>query len=345
MRAGLLTAAARAIGRVRDRARAGWNGLRETLEERRRRRPWLDHLIRALHRYREQRGDRLAAAITFYAFLSFFPLVTLAYSMLGYAVGVSDEARAYLVRAIGDLLPGISAELQVERVAQARVRAGAIGLAGLLVTGLGVMNALREALRDIWLGDPAGGGNFLLKRLQDAGTLVFLGGTLIVSVAVSTVTTRITHLVLAWAGLDQVPGAGAALRLLSVGVAIGFNTLIFLVLFSSLSGTRATWRSIARGALFGAVGFEALKLIGTALVAHTAGNPVYASFAVVAGLLVWIHVVSRFVLFAAAWTATRRAVLRADAEEERAEDEGEPARTGPSRDAEAGREPTPADAR
>ncbi|WP_233359072.1 YihY/virulence factor BrkB family protein [Thermomonospora amylolytica] len=339
-----MTSMVRVIDRVRRRAEAGWNGLNGVLRERRRRWPWLDHLARALRRYQDQRGDRLAAAITFYGFLSFFPLVALAYAMLGYAVGVSEVARDYLVRAIAELLPGITAELQVERVAQARGTASAIGLVGLLVTGLGVMNALREALRDIWLGDPTGGANFFLKRLYDVGALAFLGVTLILSVAVSTVTTQTTHVVLGWVGLDQVPGAGTALRLLSVGVAVGFNTLIFLVLFSRLSGTHAAWRTIVRGALFGAVGLEILKLIGTVLVSHTAANPVYASFAVVAGLLVWIDVVSRFVLFAAAWTATRRVVLRADADNEankadkadRADRACEPA---------VAQEPTAADAR
>ncbi|HEX2316708.1 MAG TPA: YihY/virulence factor BrkB family protein [Thermomonospora sp.] len=299
---------------------AAWNGLSgrvgETVREQRVRWPWLDHLFRAHRRYTEQRGDRSAAAITFYGFLSFFPLLALAYALLGYLVGVSEQARDYLVQAVAELLPGLAGDLDVQHIAQARGTAGTIGLVGLLVAGLGWMNAVREALRDIWLGDPTGGGNLLLKKLADLGVLAFLGLTMILSVAVSTVTTRSSHVVLGWLGLAGTPGAGTGLRLLSLAVAIGFNTLIFLVLFSRLSGTRAPWRRIVRGALFGAVGFELLKLTGTLLIGHTLGNPVYASFAVVAGLLVWIDVVSRFVLFAAAWTATRRVVLSADAANE-----------------------------
>jgi membrane protein len=68
-----------------------------------------------------------------------------------------------------------------------------------------------------------------------------------------------------------------------------------------------------RGCLFGAVGFEVLKLVGTYFVGHTMRNPVYASFAVIVGLLIWINLVSRFILFTAAWTATRRVILSADA--------------------------------
>ena len=98
---------------------------------------------------------------------------------------------------------------------------------------------------------------------------------------------------------------GTLVRVLSITIAIGFNTLIFLMLFSRLSGTRAPWRRILRGALFGAVGFELLKLLATLLLTPIMRNPVYAPFAVTVGLLIWINLVSRFVLFAAAWTATR----------------------------------------
>ena len=90
--------------------------------------------------------------------------------------------------------------------------------------------------------------------------------------------------------------------------------MIFLVLFTRLSGTCAPWRRIARGALFGAVGFEILKQVATLLIGRTTQNPVYASFAVLVGLMVWINIVSRFALFVAAWTATRRVVLTADAD-------------------------------
>jgi len=304
---------ARVIDGVRRRVADRSDRVGKALRELRRRYPWVDHMARAAERYRDKRGNRLGAAIAFYAFLSFFPLVAIGYALLGYLVGASEQAREYLVQAINELLPGLAGEIEVAQIAQAWGAVGLLGVAGLIYTGLGCMNALREALRDIWLGDPTGGGNFLLKKLHDIGALLFLGVVLITSVAGSTVTGQASHAVLQWLGLEHAVVAGLLLRLLTLSVTIGCNTLIFLMLFSRLSGTRAPWRSIAGGALFGAVGFEILKQVGALLVARTAGNPVYASFAVVAGLLVWIYLVARFVVFAAAWTATRSAVLEADA--------------------------------
>ncbi|MFI0405165.1 YihY/virulence factor BrkB family protein [Actinomadura sp. 3N508] len=302
------------INRVQRGSEALFGRGKSLLRDARRRRPWLDHQARAFNRYRERRGDRLAAALTCYGFLSFFPLLALAYSLLGYLVGVSSEARDYFVRAVNSLLPGLSEELQVEQIAQSKTAVGIIGLAALLVTGQSWVQVLREGLRDMWGNEPGGGGNYAVKRLWDLAVLAFLGAVLICGMAVSTVTTSATHSVLGWFGLEDVTGAGTGLRLLSLACATAFNTVVFLVLFTRLSGTRAPWRRIFRGALFGAVGFELLKLIATLLIARTTANPVYGAFAVLVGLMVWINIVSRFTLFAAAWTATRRVVLTADAD-------------------------------
>ncbi|MFB4305840.1 YihY/virulence factor BrkB family protein [Actinomadura sp. GTD37] len=286
---------------------------RDLLRGARERSRWFDHQARAFERYQERRGDRLAAALTCYAFLSFFPLLALAYSLLGYLVGVSAQARDYFVRAINSQLPGLAGQLQVEEIAQSKTAVGVLGLVALLFTGLGWVQVLRESLRDIWGNEPGGGGNFILMRLWDAAVLVFLGVILICGMAVTAVTTSATHTVLGWLGLEDVPGAGTGLRLLSLACAIVFDTVVFLVLFSRLSGTRAPWRRIIRGALFGAVGFEVLKQSATILLGRTTANPVYGTFAVLVGLMVWINIASRFALFAAAWTATRRVVLTADA--------------------------------
>lgn len=300
------------IAELHRRADAAMDAVKAAIGALRARWSWFDHLGRAYERYQDTGGDRLAAAMTSYGFLSFFPLLALAYAVLGYLVGVSEAARDYLIKAIEQLLPGLSGPLEVQRIAESRATVGVFGLVVLVFTGLGWVRSLRESLRAVWGREPSPEGNFFVLKLADIGVLVFLGTTVVLSVAVSSVASQATAGVLDLLGLSDVTGAGTALRLLSLLVAVGFNTLIFLMLFSRLSGTHAPWRRILRGALFGALGFEALKQVGTLLVAHTTRNPVYASFAVLVGLMVWINIVSRFVLFVAAWTATRSVILNAD---------------------------------
>jgi membrane protein len=50
--------------------------------------------------------------------------------------------------------------------------------------------------------------------------------------------------------------------------------------------------------------FELLKRVGALYIERTTENPLYGSFAVIVGLLVWINVVSRMFLICAAWTVT-----------------------------------------
>lgn len=271
----------------------------------RERSPALDHVIRAYFRYDGERGNQLAGAVTFFGFLSFFPLLALAFAVAGYVVVVYPQAQEQLLAAIEQTLPGIASNLDTGQLANARASAGLIGLVGLLVAGIGWVTALRESLHRIWLKDPTEGGNFVVKNLVAVAVLIVLGGCLLGSVAVSSLATSATGLVLDLVGLDDVFVAQWLLRILSVVVILLFDTLIFLVLFSRLSGTEQPWRALVRGAVLGAVGFEILKLLGTYYIPTVSSDPVYGTFGLMVGLLVWINLISRFTMFAGAWTATR----------------------------------------
>lgn len=293
-----------AAARVKDRVRHYGRLAMETYWSLRRRRPWFDHVVRSYERYADRRGDQLAASVTYFAFLSFFPLLALAFSVLGYVAAFDLDARASMEEAIDSLLPGIAAQLPLEEVANARTGAGIIGLLGLLYTGLGAIAALREALHVVWMKSVSDGPNFILAKLLDVVIVVVLGLCLLGSVALTSVAQAATGWLLAWVELDGSLVAVGATRLLGLVIAVGVDLVIFIVLFSRLSGSRRPWRLMWRGALLAAVGFEILKSVGALLVGSTLSNPVYASFAVVVGLLVWINIVMRFLLFSAAWTAT-----------------------------------------
>lgn len=271
----------------------------------RRRLPWLDHLIRAYSRYSDQRGDNLAGAITFFGFLSFFPLIALVSAIVGYAAQVDVEVRSYVEQTLNELLPGLSGQLHLDQI-HAR-STGVIGLVVLLFTGIGWIGVLREALQDMWLRPRADRGNFVLNKLMDVLVLAGLGIGLLASVALSGLASSATASALSSVGLEGT-GASVFVRLLALLVAVVFDTVIFALLFARLSGANESLRKMLRGALFAAVGFEVLKQAGTLLVSHTTSNPVYGIFAVIVGLIVWINVVARFTLFAAAWTATAMTV-------------------------------------
>lgn len=269
----------------------------------RQRRPSVDHLIRAYQRYSADAGDRQAASVTFFGFLSFFPLLALAASVLGYVLG--DEAVGTVVREVNSYANGLADQLMLRDLLTDNRKAGVaglIGLVGLLYSGLGWVDALREAIRTMWHHNVKE-GNLLVKKLKDVVVLAGLGATVVVSVGVSAAATALNGFVI---DLVNLPPGVANVVTAVAGIALGLlaSTLLFLYLFWRLPKVTTPMRRVLRGAVLAAVLFEVLKQVGAFYIARTTQNPLYGSFAVIVGLLVWINLVSRLLLLCAAWTVT-----------------------------------------
>lgn len=290
------------IDRVKRRAGVAKARCRDLVERERLRHRWFDHLIRTVQRYRTREGDRLAGALTYFAFLSFFPLLALAFALFGFFVTFHPDALATLIRAVNAQLPGLAEQLHLDQLAGARARAGVIGLLGLLYAGLGAIDALRSSLRDIWMiGGPK--PNFFAGKLRDLVALVLLGVIMLASVGISGFATGATGTVAEWLGLGETAPGEFTVRLAGVGASLLADLLIFLVILGWLARARPV-RVMIKGALLGAVGFGLLKQLAALILSTTLRNPIYGTFAVIVGLLLWINLSSRLILYTAAWTAT-----------------------------------------
>jgi membrane protein len=286
-----------------DRPRAvvvGWlNALRA-------RSGWFDHLARATGRYQGLLGNRLAAGLTYYAFLSFFPLLVVAFSVVGYLVAIDPNLKGQLESTLSDNFPGLVGtgrhQIDVSGVENAKNWTAVLGLLGLVWTGLGWLEAVRSALREMW-GMPQSTTNFALRKLNDLGLLAAIGLSLLVSLTIAGFGAAYSVQLLNWAGLSHSLTFNVVTKLVALVLGFLVDLPLFTLLFTGLSGWRPRMR-LLRGVLLASLGFEVLKLVGSLLLAHTTSKPAYATFAVGIGLLVWMYLVNRVVLFAAAWTVT-----------------------------------------
>lgn len=281
----------------------------------RRRRPAIDHLVRAYGRYAADAGDRLAASVALPGFLSFFPLLALAFFVLGFVLTGSLDTQRSVLDATRDYIPGLlcsskvpgfacaSGQIDIAELGKARAGAGVIGVVGLLITGTGWVDALRAGLRSVWHQNVLA-GNVILVKLWDTLILAGLGVALLASIAVSGVTNSATSFVLDQVGLEGSVVGNIGVKLIGYVVSIAVNVALFLFLFAVLPKVQTPIRKVVRGALLAAVGFLVLQLLGAVYIKHTTGNPVYGTFAAIIGLLIWINVICRFTLFCAAWTVT-----------------------------------------
>jgi membrane protein len=270
----------------------------------REKRPFLDHLIRAFGRYQADAGDRQAAAVTFFGFLSFFPILALATSVLSFALG--DEAVSTVVNQVNSYAPGLAKQLGLEEILTNNTKAGAagaIGLLGLLYSGLGWVDALREAIRAIWHHNVKA-GNLLVRKAKDVVVLLGLGVTVLLSIGISAAAGAFTDVAFDLVGLEKTPVAKAFASLLGILLGLLTSTALFLYLFWRLPKVQSPFRRIIKGALLAGVLFEVLKQVGAVYIQRTTENPLYGSFAVIVGLLVWINIVSRMLLICAAWAVT-----------------------------------------
>jgi membrane protein len=266
-------------------------------------RPIIDHLFQAAGRYSQDQGGRLTSVITLPGFLSFFPLLGLALSVAGFVAHYDAGAQQQITKAINGYFPGFDVQSLVTSITAHRTSTGIISLVGLLFSGLGLITTLRGALRSLF-HLPQSAGNFFVAKGKDLLTLVTLGFALLVSFGLTAVATSATTVVADHLSFLSGTFAQVLLRIVTFLIAVGGDVLLFGTAYVLLPQTESRLRDTLDGALFGAIGFEILKSVGAIYLQRTTSNPLYGTFAVAIGLLVWTKIVAQLFVFAAAWAVT-----------------------------------------
>jgi len=292
----------------------------DRIDDIRNRRPLIDHVFRMVEHYGAVKGSIQAGAVTYFAFLSFFPILALAFAVIGLVAKVYPDAQADLVKAIGTVLPRIvgdePGEIQLSQIQDAAPGIFSVGLVVVLYSGLGWLSAMRDALLVVFETPAKEQPNFFVGKVRDVAALASLGVVLVLSVALSGVVTSLSDKILSWlelgAGLDPVVDTAAIL------VGLLASMLLFYAFFRLLADPDLPKRALWAGALLGALGFEVLKQASRYLLRSTADQPAFQAFGIALILLVWINYFSRVVMYAAAWahTSPQAIELRARAEAE-----------------------------
>ncbi|WP_246142629.1 YihY/virulence factor BrkB family protein [Nocardioides rubriscoriae] len=278
----------------------------QRLSEARDERPVLDHVLSTNEHYGKVHGGQQAGAVTYFAFLSVFPVLALAFFAVGLIAGVYPEARANLTTAIESVLPGIVGpddnQLSLDDVQSFSGLAGVLGLLGVLYAGLGWVSALREALVEVFETPKRAQPSLVKGKLRDLEALVLVGLVLMVSVAVAGLVSASSTFLLDLVGLGS--ELSWVVKLLAVALGLAANAVLFYALFRLLAEPQAPPRCLWSGALIGAVGFEVLKQLSGLLISATKGQPAFQAFGIALILVVWINYFSRLVLYAASWAHT-----------------------------------------
>lgn len=263
--------------------------------------------VRVFTEYGQRRGPLLASGLSNQALFAVFAALWVSVSVFGIVVSNTPRLQDALFALIADAVPGLidlgdGGAISPDDLVNTTVLSwtGAIALGGLLFTAIGWLASARDAIR--MMADlPAPTTNFLLLKLKDLGLAIAFGVLLLISATLSVLSSELLGTVLDALGIREGDASTLAGRALSIGLMFLLDAVVLAALYRVLAGVPIPFRHLAPGALLGAAALGVLKLLGTVLLGGATNNPLLASFAVIAGLLIWFTLVCQVVLIAACW--------------------------------------------
>lgn len=246
-----------------------------------RRHPWAGFPIAVIYKFTDDQGPYLAALITYYGFLSLFPLLLLLASALGFVLQGNPELQRQILDSTLSQFPVIGDQLGEPEGLRGSV--GAIVAGGLvaLYGALGVAQALQNAMNVAWSIPRKRRPNAIRARLRSY-LLIVLGGAAVIA-------TTILSAFGSDAGRFGVD-LGRLGPFVVVAVSIGLNVAVFVGAFRICTNSTVALGAIVPGALAATFVWQVLQLFGTAYVASIVqgADSTYGVFGFVLGLFAWL---------------------------------------------------------
>jgi membrane protein len=248
-------------------------------------------------KYGDDDGGREAALITYYGFLSIFPLLLLGVAILSRVLTENPELRQRLITEIVPPVLQSTVEQSLTALPTSTVPFIA-GLIGLLFSGTGVVFSAYQTLNNVAAVPRRIRAGFFPRYIRVFVMLMIL---MLGALAVGALTVAVT-------ALPGLPGKGRVLA--ALGSALIIFTVLLLgarLLLSRPAPFRALWPSAA----LGAVAVTLVLSLGPPLLAELVrrAGPVYGSFATVAGMFALLYLVSQVLVYSAEVAAVRYARL------------------------------------
>jgi membrane protein len=241
---------------------------------------------------------RLGAALAYYSVFSLGPLLLIVVSIAGVFFG-ADAGREALTDQFRSLLgpvgsQAVEAMLKGASSPASGTAAGVVGVVLLLVTALGVVVQLKDALNTIWetkQPESAGVWWYLRTYLISFAGILGLGFLLTVSLVVSTALSAFST----WLGGGQL----LLWQLLNFAVSLAVLSALFAMLFKWFPDAEVSWWDAFAGGLTTALLFNLGKLAIGWYIGTQGLESTYGAAASLVVLLVWVYYSAQIVLFGA----------------------------------------------
>jgi membrane protein len=251
--------------------------------------PWLGFPLAVAKKFGDDQGGYLAALVAYYGFFSLFPLLLVFVTILGFALGGNPQLTDKVVNSVLVQFPVIGDQIQSNvHSLKGSGFALAVGIAGSLYGGLGVIQAMQNGMDKVWNVPVKEKPSFVASRLRALVMLAVLGVASLGATALS--------------GVATAGGSfGPVLKAVSLAASLALNFGIFLVAFRVLTVAKVGWGDVVPGAAVAAVVWGILQSLGNYYVGHQlkGASQTYGLFAIVIGLLSWLYLGAQVTLMAA----------------------------------------------
>ncbi len=233
-----------------------------------------DVVVETLDGFRRHLTGRNGAVLTYYGFLTLFPLFLAASTILGFVLEQQPDLRDDLVDSAIAKVPFIGDQIAGGRISGSWI-ALVVGLAAALWGSMRAFVGLQIAYDDIWEIDVDDRANLLTTRVRALIGIGVIGVAQIGTVALGATVDR--------AGLPRLGQAALVLGGLAINVAV------VGAMYRFLTAADVDWRTVWPGAAFTGTLYTALHFGGTAIATRIFESAeTYGDFAGVLALLSWI---------------------------------------------------------
>jgi YihY family inner membrane protein len=252
---------------------------------------WLDRLQRqnravsllvgVIYKYLDDQGGYLAAVITYYAFVSVFPLLLLLTTGLGVVLAGHADLQQQVLHSALSQFPVIGGQLHQPAGLSGGTVAVVVGTLGALYGGLGVGQAVQNAMDSVWAVPRNKRPDPIKSRVRSMMLLLILGSAAAAATALSAV--------------GQATGALGVFGKIGVALAaMAINAFICLVAFRVTTARHLTYRQVLPGALVAAFIWQILQWFGAGYIGHIVrtASATNSVFALVLGMMAFLFLVS-----------------------------------------------------
>jgi membrane protein len=251
--------------------------------------------IAVFKRYGDDEAGKQAALVTYYAFLSLFPLLLIFMTSLNILIQNNPGLERQISTTVFELFPALGKDLKNNIGSlQGSGTALVLQLLALLYGARGLAVILQETFNNLWHIDKNERPGMVGDTLRAFGMMAAVGIGIIVGTALSYSLGSVLDI-----------GIIGTILITLVNLSIAFG--LFLVVFRLGTSNRIALKQLVIGAAFACIGTLLVQRLGGLIMSEQLPKleGSYGSFAVALGMLFWIYLQAQIILFAIVVTVVR----------------------------------------